>query len=556
MALQTFNVGSTANDGTGETVRAAFQKASANATETESRLAGIERRVTYKAPADLIASTEVARGVGSIWLAGEYEYEEVASGGHVTTAAGVNLKVLPGADGLGPVGALGVDATGAADVTAKVQALLDGTEGLLVPVGTYRVKLTNTAKKTIVGADRSRSILTSAADATGTTITVGADIELRNLTVQGHPTDANSKTISHTGAYKVTAHNVTFTGTNHSPAGGIDAAGDYKNCLFHSTVFPASLGPLCWSPSARFSYCRFTGGRTVDARSSKFHFCEIGDQTTNTAVHMPDGATNNAGTATGYTEPAEFWDCIILSGNDGITEGNAARAKLRRTFVKVTATGLYARSASTFDAEECTIQSTDGTAVSFSDLQGPGNIPRSGESIFRRCEITSFSPLTANKSLAMPTTADIYPAAIGNVLLYDCHVNGGDTKITPKDGTYHVFKTDRSQDVAATVEFAANGETKRLRFKGNDMLVRVYGTDAAKTGCFLSHIDAATGEPIPSGSRIIVRYGGTSSRFVTFASGNTAEGGQMYFRANASTWQADQNGIAMFYLQGVAWRQL
>lgn len=40
---------------------------------------------------DLLASNEPSRGVGSIWYAGGYRYEEVASGGAVQTAGGVNL---------------------------------------------------------------------------------------------------------------------------------------------------------------------------------------------------------------------------------------------------------------------------------------------------------------------------------------------------------------------------------------------------------------------------------------------------------------------------------
>lgn len=53
----------------------------------------------YKTVTELLASLEVARGAGSIWEAQGFRYEEVTTGQHVTTAGGVKLKVLPGADG-------------------------------------------------------------------------------------------------------------------------------------------------------------------------------------------------------------------------------------------------------------------------------------------------------------------------------------------------------------------------------------------------------------------------------------------------------------------------
>jgi hypothetical protein len=49
----------------------------------------------YDAVAEFLLSDEPSRGVGSIWEAGGFRYEEVASGGDVANAVGVNFNFLP-----------------------------------------------------------------------------------------------------------------------------------------------------------------------------------------------------------------------------------------------------------------------------------------------------------------------------------------------------------------------------------------------------------------------------------------------------------------------------
>jgi hypothetical protein len=49
----------------------------------------------YRTVASLLSSTETTRGLGAIWEAGGFRYEEVSSGDDVITAGGVKLKVLP-----------------------------------------------------------------------------------------------------------------------------------------------------------------------------------------------------------------------------------------------------------------------------------------------------------------------------------------------------------------------------------------------------------------------------------------------------------------------------
>lgn len=508
----------------------------------------------YSAPSAVVLS------VGDEFTAGGYRYFVAASGAtdhHVTTAGGVKLYVRPGPTGAVNVAALGVDDTGATAVTTAVQSLIGFADEIVFPEGTYYCAINVTSPTTIRGAGEGRTIITTEALANGTTITVSANLNLRDLTVKGHPTSASSKTISHAGAHTVIASNVTFTGTNHDPAAGLSAAGDYRHCTFHSSAQPNALGARCFSALGIFTDCVFSGGRTVEARDSKFFSCRIGDLTTTNAVHVPDGATANDGNPNGYTGQCEFHDCIITAGGTGITEGNEGKAILRNCRIRcgLSVSGsaaLYARSKSTFDAEGCDIFSgNNGTAVSFAKTVAQANgIGPSGESVLKRCRLEG-----ALTSLAVPSIAAAYPAADGNARLVDCTIVGGDAEISPNNSTYHIFKTEQPLNYASTVIYASDGETKRFRFKQNKQLVAVYGSNAAKTGCFLSHLDEVTGLAHPDGMEIFVRYGGVSSRFVTFAQGATGDGGAMYFADAAATLATTQQGIYHFRLQGNVWRQ-
>lgn len=454
------------------------------------------------------------------------------------------------------VGILELDDTGGSDISTALQALIGMYSVIRLPAGTFYAALDIDSPTTIIGAGEGLTILTTEALTSASTITVNADLVLRDLTVKAHQSNANGKTITHAGDNAVRAINVTFDGVNHDPATGLSSVGDYRHCTFHTPVQPAGLGARCWSPLAVFTDCVFTGARTIEARDSQFYFCRIGDSTSANAVHMPDGALDNSSADTSYTGEAEFHDCIVRASGTGITEGNAGHAILRRVEIITGGNCLYSRSQSTFDAEDCNFVSTAGTAVAFSDSTGPGAIARAGESVLKRCRLESQGALSPDKALSIPTTSDTYPAAIGNVRLVDCQIIGGEDEISPKTSTYHVFQTERNLAYPDTLVFASNGETKRIRFKQNEMLVIVYGSDAAKTGCFISHLDAVTGQSLPDGMAIYVRYGGTSSRFVTFAQGATGDSGAMYFADAASTLTTSQNGIYKFRLQGTTWRQI
>lgn len=449
----------------------------------------------------------------------------------------------------------GLDDTGATDVSSILQALVGVVEEIVLPAGTFYASLDITSPVTIRGAGEGRTILTTETEASGTTITVNADLNLRDLTVKGHPTSADSKTIENNGAHTVRTDHVTFDGTNHDPATSLTSVGKYRNSTFLSSASPNALGARCWSPLGEFTECHFQGGRTIEARDSKFRRCTV--RAEENAVHIPAGEYDNDGVPDGYSGISEWYDCDIQSDGSGMTCGNAGHPKLRNTkivagLVDTGKQAFYARSASTIDAEDCNfISLNNGIGVSFSYLEGPVSIARAGESVMKRCRIEGDFT-----SLSVPATSDTYPAAIGNVLLVDCDIIGGDDEISPKTSTYHILSTEKFLDWSDAVVYTADSTTQRFRFKADGMKVSVYGSDAAKTGCHLSHLDALTGEPHPDGMKIQLRYGGVSSRFITFANGATDDGGAMYFADDASTLTTGQQKSYLFVLDGTTWRQV
>lgn len=449
----------------------------------------------------------------------------------------------------------GLDVSGATNMTSILQPLIGSVEEIALPAGTFYASLDVTSPLTISGAGEGRTILTTEMEANGTTITVNADLYLRDLTVKGHPTSAGSKTIENTGAHTVRTDHVTFDGTNHDPATSLTSVGKFRHSTFLSSASPNALGARCWSPLAEFTDCHFQGGRTIEPRDSKFRRCTV--RAEDSAVHIPDGEYGNDGVPDGYSGVSEWYDCDIQSDGSGMTCGNAGHPKLRGTTiiagrVETGKQAFYARSASTVDAEDCNfIAQNSGTAVSFSDLEGPGSIARAGESVMKRCRLEGDF-----NSLAVPATTDTYPAAIGNVLLVDCDIIGGDDEISPKTSNYHILSTEKFSDWADSVTYTADNTTQRFRFKADGMKVSVLGSDAAKTGCHLSHLDAVTGEPHPDGMKIQLRYGGVSSRFITFANGATDDGGAMYFADDASTLTTGQQKSYLFILDSTTWRQI
>jgi hypothetical protein len=90
----------------------------------------IQQYTIYDTIPDMIAGTEDPRGVGSIWNAGGFNFEEVASGGDVVNAVDVNLNALVGQSSFSPAqhGALG---DGVTDDSAAMLVALDGASGIL-----------------------------------------------------------------------------------------------------------------------------------------------------------------------------------------------------------------------------------------------------------------------------------------------------------------------------------------------------------------------------------------------------------------------------------------
>ena len=434
-------------------------------------------------------------------------------------------------------------------VTTAVQnALNAGAAAVFLAGGLFTANVTASADVSLIGAGKEVTILQ--ASGTGVALTVNADVNLSDMTIKCHATDPAARTIVHEGANMVRARNVRFYGVNHRLSAGVDAAAEYRDCETYTTD-AVGLGALCHSPLAKFWNCSFLGVRATEINSSIFYDCLFGDLVECTlACHLPVGETSNGGAPSGYPGTPRFYNPRILSSVDGLTCGNAAHPYLFQPYIYVGSTGLYARTRSTHHVEGGQIISTAGNAVAYAKTADAFSIGIGGESILEGVYLEG-----GNKALSVPPLTGTYPASIGNVRLIDCVINGGDSKISDNTSTYHVFET-RKVRYLDNISFEADGVTKRIRYKGDGMSVGVFGSDAAKTGCHLSHLDRVTGLPLPSGTRIWLYYSGVSSRFVTFATGATADAGAMYFAGGAATLATTQTGLFELVLQGTEWRQI
>lgn len=518
--------------------------------------------IIYDSPQDLIDSQEASRGVGKLWIADEFHYIEAdaaATDHHITNAKGVKLYCHP-LHGVIYVESIAPDTTGATEIT-QINLLAASCDELAFPEGTFYCLIDATTPLTISGVSQEQTIITSELLDVAVTLTVNANVTLRNLTLKCKMGVLTAETVSHLGENKFVANHCRFEGSNHSPAVGLLSLGEFSDCHFENGNAPESLGARFHSPIANCNQCTFGGGRTLEVKDSKFYDCVITAKNIGsglaTAVHIPDGAIGNDGLANGYSGISEWHRCIIKSDSSGMTCGNAGHPKLRYVYLESSivtpvSTALYMRSASTCDVDHSHIKANqNANAVSFSDLQGPGNIPRSGESVIKNSRLEA-----GNVALAIPNESGVYPASQGNVILYDCNIIGGDNKISPKTSTYYLLKTEKFLDYTESLFYLNDNETLKFRFKVDGMKVTVAGSDGPKTGCHLSHLDAITGEKHPDGMKIQLRYGGVASRFVTFATGVTDDGGAMRFAGNASTFTVTQHNTFLFILDNTVWRQV
>jgi|GEM_PF-5681580 len=88
-------------------------------------------QIIYQTPTAMLAASEASRGVDAIWRAGRHLYLEVASGGDLTTAGGVELDVLPDGDGAYHTDAWGIS-PGVDETTKFYAALAKAANGTLV----------------------------------------------------------------------------------------------------------------------------------------------------------------------------------------------------------------------------------------------------------------------------------------------------------------------------------------------------------------------------------------------------------------------------------------
>ncbi|MFG6524505.1 hypothetical protein [Sulfitobacter sp. M23508] len=164
MPAQEYNINVTADDGDVDAMRSLIDRFkplviaeaqdAATAAATSAAQAALYDGVWLDDVQTIIADTSLSYGPGASGVSeGDYvrtrkegfSYQvaaEDATDHHLTTAGGVKLRVLPGADGLYNVGAWGADDTGATNCTDAFQGAINaavaaGLRGIRIPAGQF-----------------------------------------------------------------------------------------------------------------------------------------------------------------------------------------------------------------------------------------------------------------------------------------------------------------------------------------------------------------------------------------------------------------------------------
>jgi hypothetical protein len=182
-------------------------------------------KIDERSVGQLLATTEAARGAGAVWRAGGFVYIEAAPSAidqHITTAGGVKLYVLPGADGRYPAPAFG--ATAAALQRAWQVA---GRQGVALCGRTYQISgLTDTgAHINIYGP----GTIVHAVSASPAWVNVGGSLKLENITVNGNRINQTTRNyVFQQSAGELEVRGCLFTGTT---SGAFRVAGDMERII-------------------------------------------------------------------------------------------------------------------------------------------------------------------------------------------------------------------------------------------------------------------------------------------------------------------------------------
>lgn len=295
-----------------------------------------------------------------------------------------------------------VSGDGVTDDSVAIDAIIAANSGkiLYFPSAVYIANINVGVNCILKGAEGAEIRWSSTADPV---ITITSDCEIHDLYFNS--THASGKGIDN-DSQSSTIINCKFRGFQNDATGVFNnEVNIYNDCIFEiHTATAADLGTLCWSSAAIFRNCEFIGNLGADVQDSTFYNCNFGTDTGSTewGVHMPLGTVDNSGFLTTFSGDAKFYNCNFFAGDNAVTDtyavgmGNAAHPEFYSCSFIGNLYGIYARSESTFKAEDCYFRAKMNTAgagsVTFQkwDTGGwPVGVDGEGDSIIKGGKIVS-----------------------------------------------------------------------------------------------------------------------------------------------------------------------
>ncbi len=323
MAIQTINIGTEANDGTGDTWREAFDKTNDNFAEVQpldsylTEVAGVSV-LAFDAVADAILLTDATMENGSAVLTSEaglftedHEGKSIVVG--VSQSASLRTTILSyqsatqvtlatvAPSGLTDTGAIfGTDNTDAFQDAFDAAATLGGYSTIVIPSGQFLVMgavSTNFLNKNqnvrVTGAGASSRIFIGAGAAlTSFSVSNLFKITWSDLAVIGCPeTGVDAVAVFNSGSSNVWFERVIFYGlaSNAGPSKGVIVCGDSSTVYIHGCDFITCVGSIGTGTGVIGAAANWYG---IDVRHSRF--IDLGAFDSEINFQKTDFATPNA----------------------------------------------------------------------------------------------------------------------------------------------------------------------------------------------------------------------------------------------------------------------
>lgn len=452
----------------------------------------------------------------------------------------------------------GVKGDGKTDDTDSLQALFLKYPGatLFFPDGVYKANLTILQPVTLVSFSGKAKLIS---DKKGVPVLlVRAACQFHQLTFEHQDSTTDKSDGIWNEGFDVKAYGCTFIGHEHN-ATHAGSASEYTGCQFiirdAGLTNPPSWGTICWSKNAVFKDCKFIGTYGADVQDSKFFHYTFDARW---GIHMPDGKTDNFGKKSGYEGNAEFHHCLVKGSQYyAIGCGNDAHPRMYHCTIIGFASGIYARTQSTYEAYNCYIKANKltagGSAVIFSKYptanQQKIGLKASGISYLSNCVMEG-----GQYHLNIPDRDDAGQVIMSNCT-FDINKLYVDTQTGGNGNRDKYLNAPDLPNVSTEILSLSNATILTPRYSAlNRSYMEVSGASAAVSGIAISKF-YSTGKEYPLGYELILRGNGATNS-ITLANGYNAKSDCTITTMTGNDLTLGLNDVVVFRYTKNNWQQI